>query len=55
MKILNIQMILSEEYQEKVLPIIKENLEKIIKLKNKGYKIVIKNKKRGNVNNGDIK
>ena len=35
----NIKKILSKEYQEKVLPIIKENLEKIIELKNKGYKI----------------
>ena len=35
----DIKKILSKEYQEKVLPIIKENLEKIIELKNKGYKI----------------
>ena len=35
----DIYKILSEEYQEKVLPVIKENLEKIIELKNKGYKI----------------
>lgn len=35
----DIYKILSEEYQEKVLPVIKENLGKIIELKNKGYKI----------------
>ena len=35
----DIKKILSKEYQEKVLPIIKENLEKISELKNKGYKI----------------
>ena len=35
----DIYKILSEEYQEKVLPVIKENLKKIIELKNKGYKI----------------
>ena len=35
----DIYKILSEEYQEKVLPLIKENFEKIIELKNKGYKI----------------
>ena len=35
----DINKILSEEYQEKALPVIKENLEKIIELKNKGYKI----------------
>ena len=31
--------ILSEKYQEKALPVIKENLEKICELKNKEYKI----------------
>lgn len=35
----DINKILSEEYQEKVLPVIKENFEKIIEIKNKGYKI----------------
>ena len=35
----DIEKILSEEYQEKALPVIKENLEKIFELKNKGYKI----------------
>ena len=35
----DIEKILSEEYQEKALPVIKENLEKIYELKNKGYKI----------------
>lgn len=37
----DIYKILSEEYQEKVLPLIKENFEKIIELKNKGYKIYL--------------
>ena len=35
----DIKKILSEEYQKKALPVIKENLEKISELKNKGYKI----------------
>lgn len=35
----DIKKILSEEYQEKALPVIKENLEKIYELKNKGYRI----------------
>ena len=35
----DIEKILSEKYQEKALPVIKENLEKICELKNKEYKI----------------
>lgn len=35
----DINKILSDKYQEKVFPIIKENSEKICELKNKGYKI----------------
>lgn len=35
----DINKILSEEYQEKALPVIKENLEKVFEFKNKGYKI----------------
>ncbi len=35
----DIEKILTEKYQEKALPVIKENLEKICELKNKGYKI----------------
>lgn len=35
----DIKKILSEKYQKKALPVIKENLEKICELKNKGYKI----------------
>ena len=35
----DIKKILSEEYQEKALPVIKENLEKVFEFKNKGYKI----------------
>lgn len=35
----DIEKILSEKYQEKALPVIKENLEKIYELKNKEYKI----------------
>ena len=35
----DIKKILSEECQEEALPVIKENLEKICELKNKGYNI----------------
>ena len=35
----DIEKVLSEDYQEKSLPVIKETLEEIYKLKNKGYKI----------------
>lgn len=35
----DIKKILSEEYQERAFPVIKQNLETICELKNKGYKI----------------